>query len=251
MRPLILVSNDDGILAPGIAALADALRELGEVIVVAPDGERSATSHAITLHSSLRAREVRAGWYAVTGTPVDSVYFGALHICPRIPDLVITGINDGYNLGTDTFYSGTVGAAREGRLRGASALAVSIAAHCDPTAAGALALSTAQLLLARHRLGERHLLNLNVPPQAKAGPVPLKVCRLGHRRYRDTVEERKDLMGRPYYWIGGPPSDADDDASLDTQVVTRGEASLTPLSIDATADSVLAWEDHVAHGART
>src|SRR5437879_1469069 len=128
-RPLLLISNDDGVHAHGISALAEALADLGEVLVVAPSREQSAMSHAISLDRPLRKQEVRPGWFAIDGTPVDCVYLGLLHIAPRPPALVVSGINHGYNLGADVFYSGTVAAAVEGAIRGVPSIAISLAAR--------------------------------------------------------------------------------------------------------------------------
>src|SRR5262249_17196307 len=135
-RPLILVSNDDGVHAAGIAALVKGLEDLGEVLVVAPAREQSAMSHAISLDRPLRKTEIRKGWFAIDGTPVDCVYLGLLHIAPRPPALVISGINHGYNLGADVFYSGTVAAAVEGAIRGVPAFAISRSVR-EPDCSGA------------------------------------------------------------------------------------------------------------------
>lgn len=246
-RPLILVSNDDGIRAPGLHVLAELAAEFGEVIVCAPNEERSGFSHAITLHSMLRseaAPEFGPGWYAVSGTPVDCVYLASLHLCERLPDLVLSGINPGFNLGADVFYSGTVGAAREGLLRGCAALAVSVEGGADPRCAAPFVRQVVPNLLERAAAGERHLLNLNVPSDARHG---LKVTRLGQRRYVDQVDEREDLSGRSYFWIGGPPAPSGT-AEGDTGLITRGYATLTPLEIDITAPSLDEWEARLGTG---
>src|SRR3954464_4910540 len=125
-RPLILVTNDDGVLAPGIRAVAEALREVGDVVVAAPDRERSAASHSISLDRPLRVDEIEEGVFSIDGTPVDCVYLALLHLVPRRPALVVSGINNGFNLGSDVFYSGTVAGAVEGALRGVPALALSL-----------------------------------------------------------------------------------------------------------------------------
>lgn len=240
-RPLILVSNDDGIIAPGIKVLAEAVEEFGDVVVSAPDGERSAMSHAITLHANLRTRHIKDNWVAVSGTPVDSVYLGALHVCPRLPDLVVSGINDGYNLGTDVFYSGTVGAAREGRLRGCSALAVSVQGGADPEIAVPGIKHIVPILLEKHAKGERHLINVNYPrPKNPGDEIPLHVATLGERRYEDMVDRREDLMGRPYFWIGGPPA-PDQGEEGDVWACTHGMAAVTPLLIDITGPNLEDW----------
>ncbi|MCA9685449.1 MAG: 5'/3'-nucleotidase SurE [Myxococcales bacterium] len=248
-RPLILVSNDDGIRAPGLRVLAGVAAEFGDVVVCAPTEERSGFSHAISLRSSLRsepAPEFGPGWYAVSGTPVDCVYLGSLHLCPRMPALVLSGINPGYNLGADVFYSGTVGAAREGLIRGTSALAVSVEGHADPRSALPFVRRLIPGLIAKHRAGERHLLNLNVPAHGPGGagsPVTeLRVVRLGRRRYVDQVDQREDLMGRSYFWIGGPPAPMErDHAEDDTGAVAHGYAALTPLELDITAPEIDDW----------
>ena len=241
-RPLILVSNDDGVSARGIEVLAKTAAAYGDVIVCAPAGEQSAMSHAITLHANLRVREVREGWFAITGTPVDSVYLGALHICPRPPDIVLAGINDGYNLGTDVFYSGTVGAAREGRLRGASAAAFSVKSRTDHEVILPAVHAVVPRLIERHERGERHLINVNAPePPTPGEPMAMEVVRLGRRRYQDKVERREDLMGRPYYWLGGPPSPSDDEDDGDIRVAHAGKISITPIELDITAPELDQW----------
>ncbi len=231
-RPLILVTNDDGILAPGLEALAQAAHALGDVVVAAPESERSGSSRAITLHAHLRAKPLRERWYAVAGSPVDCVYLGSLHLCPRVPDLVLSGINPGYNLGSDVFYSGTVGAAAEGFMRGASAMALSVDREADPRAVTPMVHRLAQRLLAA---SERHLWNVNIPPGAGRREDEVVVTRLGRRAYQETVEERLDLMGNPYYWIGGPPQVGDHQPGEDTWAIQHGKISLTPLELDITA----------------
>ncbi|MGB1275811.1 MAG: 5'/3'-nucleotidase SurE [Nannocystaceae bacterium] len=270
-RPLILVSNDDGVLAPGIHALAEAVAPLGDVIVCAPDRERSGTGHAITLHSHLRAHPVREGWWSVSGTPVDCVYLGYLHLCPRRPDLVISGINPGYNLGSDVFYSGTVGAASEGFQRGSSAMAVSMHANDPLPPALPLIRKIAGKLL---RAPERGLLNVNIPRLlAERGPgldgpmavhnedkhdlsdeelaarvsaMEICVTRLGKRPYRDVVEERRDPRGNPYFWIGGPPQTANLREGEDTWAIAQGKVAVTPLVLDITAPNLDPWRQVLA-----
>jgi 5'-nucleotidase len=237
-----LVSNDDGFRAPGILRLADIAREFGEVLVCAPHDEQSGASHAISLRSSLRATPHGDGVFSVTGTPVDCVYLGALHLCSRLPDLVLAGINAGYNLGADVHFSGTVGAAREGRIRGASAMAVSVEAGADAGLAQPAVRRLIPHLLSRHRNGVRDLLNVNVPASIESGPADsIQITRLGERRYRDTVAERSDLQGRKYFWIGGPPAPADHRDGEDTYAVNNGRVAVTPLTLDVTAPSRDDW----------
>ncbi|MBL4686871.1 MAG: 5'/3'-nucleotidase SurE [Nannocystaceae bacterium] len=244
-RPLILVSNDDGVHAAGLAVLVSAMASLGDVIVSAPDSERSGASHSMTFHSHLRASETSQGWWAVSGTPVDCVYFGMIHLCTaRAPDLVVSGINAGYNLGTDVFYSGTVGAAAEGRLRGCSGLAVSTERGVDPRWAAHASRAIAKRLLDSDT---PQLLSVNVPfvpghEHASAAEIDrlsgaMRTCvtRLGHRSYEDRVHRREDPHGRPYYWIGGPPSDMSGKPGDDLWAVAQGMVSVTPLVLDITA----------------
>ncbi len=240
---MILVSNDDGFRAPGIEVLAAVAAEFGEVLVCAPADERSGMSHAISLRSALRADRHSEGVYSVSGTPVDCVYLAALHLCPRPPTLVLSGINAGYNLGSDVFYSGTIGAAREGVFRGATGLGVSVEAGADPAVAGSAIRRLVPRILERHAKGARELLNLNVPAVAQPDGE-IHITRLGQRRYREQVEHRADLQGKSYYWIGGPPdlAHANDRVGDDTHTIRQGVASLTPLSMDVTDDSgVCTW----------
>ena len=242
--PLILVSNDDGVRSSGIAVLAEVAKEFGEVLVVAPSQEQSGASHAITFRSHLRADPIREGWFAVSGTPVDSVYLGALHLCSRRPSLVLSGINDGYNLGMDVHYSGTVGAAREACLRGIHAIAVSVDRGADPAVAKlALHQVIPELLAISQKSsgfnGVPQLLNLNVPCTPCGQEI--QVTRLGHRKYIDQVQQRVDLEGRPYYWIGGPPVTQVEESGSDTKAVREGRISLTPLTVEATSPCLDQW----------
>lgn len=235
MKPLILLTNDDGITAPGIRAVAEALREVAEVIVAAPDRERSAASHSISLDRPLRVDEIEPGSFAIDGTPVDCVYLALLHLVPRPPNLVVSGINNGFNLGSDVFYSGTVAGAVEGALRGVPALAVSLERRrpADFAHAAAFAQAMAAEIVRRGKdaLPDASLLNVNVP----AGPVTgYRVTFLGRRVYRDQVDVRQDLRGRSYYWIGGPEENATDLPGSDCSAVRDGAASVTPLGLDLT-----------------
>jgi len=245
--PLILVSNDDGVFAPGIDALVEAVEPLGTVIVVAPDTERSGSSHAITFHTHLRVGAVKkpsSKWWGVSGTPVDCVYVGLHHLCPTKPDLVVSGINAGYNLGTDVFYSGTVGAAAEARIQGVPALAASADRGVSPRVAIPAVRRVAAAMLQSKALS---LININVPRppgltddatdeevDAAAEALPLEVTRLGVRKYKNHVEARKDPMGRTYYWIGGPALETDHSPGDDTYAVTHGTVAVTPLELDIT-----------------
>ncbi len=246
-RPLILVTNDDGVFAPGLAALAEAVADLGDVLVCAPDTERSGSSHAISLHSHLRVDEVRPGWYRVNGTPVDCVYLATLELCPRRPALVVSGVNPGYNLGSDVFYSGTVGGASEGFSRGASAIAVSVHARESLRVAIPVVRTLARQVLANRT---RSLLNVNIPwlsqeqagmPETLAVDMPFAVTRLGTRKYVEQVERRQDPRGHAYFWIGGMPHDVGEHPGEDTYAVKHGQISVTPLLLDITAPDLDPW----------
>ena len=191
-RPLILVSNDDGVAARGIEVLATAAADYGDVIVCAPDGEQSAMSHAITLHANLRVREVRENWYAVTGTPVDSVYLGSLHLCPRPPDIVLSGINDGYNLGTDVLYSGTVEPRARPLARPGCGLSVKSACRMRPSCRLCTPWSRAHRASFRRRAtsGQRQRAQ---PPDPDV-PMPLEVVR-PPTAISGPGRRREDLMG--------------------------------------------------------
>jgi 5'-nucleotidase len=236
-RPLILLANDDGVGARGLQALAERLSDLGELLVVAPDRERSATSHAFTMDRPLRLEEVRPGWYSIDGTPVDCVYIGLLKLAPRPLSLVVSGINHGLNLGADVFYSGTVACAVEAAIRGVPSMAMSLEyrAGADFAPAAAFAHALARAIL-REGLPPGTLLNVNVPPGA---PLGYRWTRLGRRIYRDQVEERADLRGRRYYWIGGPTVGYGDVPGSDCHSVRDGVASVTPLDLDLTHSGLL------------
>lgn len=237
MPAVILVTNDDGVHAPGLAALASALDELGDVYVVAPDREQSAVGHALTLHRPLRVTAIGERRFSVNGTPSDCVNLAVLGLLPERPILVAAGINHGSNLGDDVTYSGTVSAAMEGTLLGVPSMAVSQSDPETGTLEGAQAV--AKLVASRvlvEGLPGKTLLNINVP----AGPLAgIRMTRLGHRVYQEKVVRETDPRGLPYYWIGaGPPVWSEDEAS-DIAAVHRGMASVTPLHLDLTHHGAL------------
>ena len=237
MPAVILVTNDDGVHAPGLAALASALDELGDVYVVAPDREQSAVGHALTLHRPLRVTTIGERRFSVNGTPSDCVNLAVLGLLPERPVLVAAGINHGSNLGDDVTYSGTVSAAMEGTLLGVPSMAVSQSDPETGTLDGAQAV--AKLVASRvlvEGLPGKTLLNINVP----AGPLAgIRMTRLGHRVYQEKVVRETDPRGLPYYWIGaGPPVWSEDEAS-DIAAVNRGMASVTPLHLDLTHHGAL------------
>ena len=239
-RPLILASNDDGIHADGLRALQDAMSELGEVWVVAPESEQSAASHAISLHRPLRIRELGERRFAIDGTPSDCSYVAINHLLKhRKPSLMVSGINHGGNLADDVTYSGTVAAAMEASLLGIPAIAFSLVADATfdfaPAARFARALAGAVL---GQRFQGRILLNVNVPPGCD--PSEYSVTQLGKHSYGYDVVENLDPRGRKYYWIGGTSFQHEDIPGSDCNAVFREKRiSVTPLHLDLTEYSQL------------
>ena len=237
----LLLTNDDGIDAPGLAALAEALTGIGRVVVVAPDRERSASGHALTLRRPLRVREVDSGRFAVDGTPTDCVHLGIFHLTGgRPPDLVVSGINRGANLGDDVTYSGTVAAALEGTLLHVPSIAVSSAVDLSGEVRYAAGASLARVLAERvldEGLPPGVFLNVNLPTGVPRG---LRVTRQGTRTYKAAVVERLDPAGRPYYWIAGADTTPSGEPDGDHEAVREGYASVTPLHANMTHDPSLA-----------
>ena len=235
--PRILVSNDDGIHSAGLTALADALESLGEVVVVAPDREQSACSHALTLHRPLRIDELRPRRYAIDGTPTDCVNLAVNAILrDERPALLVSGINRGANLGDDVTYSGTVSAAMEGTLLGIPSIAVSLIGRepYDFGAAAAIGSRLAAWVLA-HGLPADTLLNVNVPPLANGvAPRAVVLTRMGRRRYGDAIVENMDPRGRKYYWIAGEEVPFVAEEGTDFHAVQHGLISVTPIHLDLT-----------------
>jgi 5'-nucleotidase len=234
----IMVTNDDGINAPGILALAAALSELGAVTVVAPDRERSAVGHSLTLHAPLRVFELRKGVYAVDGTPTDCVNMGIHSLLPQRPDLVVSGINHGANLGDDVTYSGTVAAAMEANLMGIPAIAVSLATlaferqgHFE--AAAQVALGIARQVLT-NGLPADTFLNVNIPNYPAEEIQPTLITRQGKRSFVGTIIDKTDPRGRKYYWIGSVEPTFNDEEGTDFHAVNRKHVSITPLHLDLT-----------------
>jgi len=236
--PLILLSNDDGHTSPGIRQMRESLLAAGaDVVVLAPENEQSASSHALSLRRPLRLNEVSPKVFALDGTPADCVYvalYAGTRVLPRRPDLVVSGINHGMNLGQDAFYSGTVAAAREGALRGIPAIATSAHPALDLAPVADLTTRIALALLETKRDGRAALLNLNVPPNWRGD---LRATRLGERIYEEVVDFRVDPRGREYLWLGGPGVRHERDAGTDTDAYDDGLASLTPLLLDLTGSA--------------
>jgi 5'-nucleotidase len=240
---MLLLSNDDGVHAEGLSALAEALAPHDDILVVAPSTEQSAKSHGLTMHEPLRVRQERPGWHAVSGTPADSVYFALNHLCPAPPRAVISGINRGGNIGSDVHYSGTVAAAREAALSGLPALAVSLVTEGSGPVrhwqtAGALAATVLAKMLSAP-LPSGVLLNLNVPNLPLSEILGLVTAPMGDRAYEAMVREGRDPRGKPYYWIGGPPIPPTRESHTDCSLIARGFATLTPLRTDVTAYRLL------------
>jgi 5'-nucleotidase len=232
---IILLSNDDGIQSEGLTALEESISQVGEVYTVAPDRAQSSMSHALTLHRPLRAYEIGARRLSVDGTPVDCVKLALTGLLPVRPDLVISGINKGPNLGDDIIYSGTVSAAIEGALLGIPAIAVSLVTFKDfnfRTAAEFTA--TFVQRIAEKGIPPKTLLNVNVPPILKTELKGWRVTRMGKRHYSENIVERVDPRGVKYYWIGGDDLGFANEDGTDCQAVHDGYISVTPLQVDLT-----------------
>jgi len=243
----ILITNDDGIHSPGLTALAKALRGIGDVWVVAPDRERTAVSHALTLHKPLRVHQIGTRIYVVNGTPVDCVNLAVLKIMPKPPALVVSGINKGVNLGDDVMYSGTVSAAVEGTILGIPSMAVSqegqeqfrfeVGAH--------YAVRIARLVLERG-LPEETLVNVNVPDRPLSSVHGVRVTCLSRRRFDNPIIEKVDPHGRNYYWIAGTRVSWSRSKDADHEALEEGLVSLTPIHLDTThygaLDQFRSWE---------
>ena len=235
-----LVANDDGYLAPGIRVMAEALRDRGDVVVVAPDRNRSGASNSLTLDMPLRVHRADNGFYYVNGTPTDCVNLAIPGLLEDYPEMVVSGINEGANLGDDVLYSGTVAAAMEGRYLGLPALAVSLAgenpAHYDSAARVVLELVDA--MLARP-LPADTILNINVPDLASEDIAGVETTRLGNRHKAEPVIRARDPKGRPIYWVGPPGAEMDAGPGTDFDAIRRRCVSVTPLHTDLTRYSAL------------
>ncbi|WP_421145446.1 5'/3'-nucleotidase SurE [Aeromonas dhakensis] len=236
----ILVSNDDGVHAEGIRALSEALAACGEVIVVAPDRNRSGASHSLTLEVPLRVTRIaETGYHAVKGTPTDCVHLAVNELVRPEPDMVVAGINHGANLGDDVIYSGTVAAATEGRHLGFPSLAISLVGKTHfVTAAHYAALLVKGMIV--HPLPADQILNVNVPDLPLDQIKGIRVTRLGNRHRAESVICTEDPRGQPIYWIGPPGSQQDAGEGTDFAAIEQGYVSITPLTIDMTAYSSLA-----------
>jgi 5'-nucleotidase len=236
-RLKILVTNDDGIQSQGIIVLAKALQDVGDVVVIAPDREKSATAHSLTLHRPLRVEKIRKNVYAVDGTPADCVHLAVNGILSEGPQLVVSGINKGPNLGNDITYSGTVSAAFEGTLLGIPSFAISLASrsHFKFRPAARFAARVARHLMKKGLPGDTFL-NINVPNLDEKEIRSYKITRQGrYHVHGNQAVEKVDPRGRKYYWIGGGTMVFDQRGETDHEAVSEGFISITPLHIDLTS----------------
>ncbi len=242
----ILLSNDDGYFAPGLACLAEALSAIADIIVVAPERDRSGSSNSLTLDRPLSLKKSHNGFYYVNGTPTDCVHLAVTGMLDTLPDMVVSGINDGANMGDDTIYSGTVAAATEGFLLGVPSLAISLASFSAgnfPTAA-----RVATEMVQRFEKEKFHgtiLLNVNVPDIAYDELQGIEVTRLGRRHKAEPVVKSKTPRGETVYWVGAAGPAQDIGEGTDFLAIQRNQVSVTPLQIDLTRygqlDAVKEW----------
>lgn len=230
----ILVSNDDGYLAPGIAALAEAMAAIAEITVVAPDSNRSGSSNSLTLDRPLRVYRATNGFYSVNGTPSDCVHIALTGILAERPDLVVSGINQGQNMGDDTLYSGTVAAATEGFLFGIPAIAFSQVAHGWKNLDAAAKVARDIVLRRFESLQKPWLLNVNIPNLPYESLGPTLATRLGKRHQSEPVIRATDPQGNEIFWIGPPGAALDSGEGTDFHATNAGCVSVTPLRIDLT-----------------
>ncbi len=240
--PLILVTNDDGISSPGIKVLAKTLKTIGEVFIVAPESEQSAVAHSLTLHRPLKYEKVSKNTYHLNGTPTDCVIIAVKKLLPQKPDIIVSGINNGANLGDDVTYSGTVAAAMEGTLLGVPSIAISLVKddwygqNLKKSASGLLtAANYAREIVAKaldRGLPADTLLNVNVPERKKIEGV--RITKQGKHIYEDAIKELSDPRGRKHYWIGGGAPHWESVKDTDLEAVNNGYISVTPVHLDLT-----------------
>lgn len=249
----ILVTNDDGVMSPGLQALAERLQDLGQVWVVAPDRERTAVAHGVTLHKPLRIHEVGKRRATVNGTPVDCVNLALAKIMPHPPTVVVSGINKGVNLGDDVMYSGTVSAAREGAILGVPSIAVSQEGEERfRFEVGALYAKRVVSLVVSRGLPPETILNVNIPDCPLHSIKGVKITCLSRRRFENPIIEKIDPRGRKYYWIAGRRVSWSRQENADHEAVERRMVSITPIHLDTTHYGVLdrfhAWEGFIESG---
>lgn len=231
----ILLSNDDGYFAPGLAALAEALAGLGEIVVVAPEQNRSGASNSLTLDRPLFLKQAANGFHFVNGTPTDCVHLAVTGMLDKLPDIIVSGINLGANMGDDTIYSGTVAAATEGFLLGIPSIAISLTSFEGNNfdSAGLVARELVERFI-RNPINEPVLLNVNVPDRPHAELRGMEVTRLGRRHKAEPVVKMISPRNETVYWVGAAGAAADSGAGTDFNAVDRGFVSITPLQIDLT-----------------
>ena len=232
----IMLTNDDGVHAPGLKMLFQQSLDLGKTVIVAPEHDNSAASHSLTMNRPLRVREIAENIYTINGTPTDCVTIGIGKILPQKPDLVISGINPGPNLGDDVSYSGTVSAAIESTMLGIPSIAVSLAAESEPLHYGTAAAFVARLakIILGKGLPKDTLLNVNVPNTASEGIEGVAFTRRGRRLYDDAIKETFDPWGRKHYWIGGGTPSFDAGEDTDSAAISVNKISITPMHLDPT-----------------
>ncbi|QIA64253.1 5'/3'-nucleotidase SurE [Vibrio astriarenae] len=230
----ILLSNDDGVHAEGIHQLADALRDIAEITIVAPDRNRSGASNSLTLEQPLRVAEIAPRVFSVQGTPTDCVHFALNELMKDdLPDLVLSGINHGANLGDDTLYSGTVAAAMEGHFLGVQSIAFSLVGKNHFAQAAKVARTLVEQHLAQP-IPTNRLLNVNIPDK-KCDDFEIKITRLGARHHAENMIKQQDPRGHDIYWLGPPGKEQDAGEGTDFHAVEHGYVSITPLQVDLTA----------------
>lgn len=236
----ILISNDDGYQAPGIRCLFEHLSQIADVTVVAPERDRSGASNSLTLNSPLRVHHAESGFYYVDGTPTDCVHLAITGLLSEEPDIVVSGINAGANLGDDVMYSGTVAAAMEGRFLGLPALALSMNSHqpqhFETGARVALALLER---MQEQPLSGATILNVNVPDIPWEQLKGMEATRLGHRHKAEPVVRQEDPRGRPIYWVGPAGPEQDAGPGTDFYAINQGRVSITPIHVDLTRHQVI------------
>lgn len=239
IMPVILVANDDGIHSPGITALFRAMKELGDAYIIAPDRERSAVSHSLTLHKPLRVEKINEYAYSINGTPTDCIILGVNKLLPEKPALIVSGINKGGNLGDNITYSGTVSAAIEGTIMGIPSFAISLfieEEHASPLhfdTASDFAVKIGRYILEKS-LPHDTLLNINIPNLPQNAILGVKFTQQGKMVYSNSIKDIIDPKGKKHYWIGGSQSYIKHGDNTDIQAIHEGYISITPVNIDLT-----------------
>ena len=253
-RVRILVTNDDGIASPGLHAVAAELSALGEVWIVAPDRERTAVGHAVTLHKPLRITKMAPRVFMVNGTPVDCVNLALVKVLPRRPALIVSGINRGVNLGDDVMYSGTVSGALEGTILGIPSVAVSQeGGETFRFEVGAKYAARVAAEVLQHGLPTETILNVNIPDVPLRSIKGVKVTCLSRRRFNNPIVEKVDPRGRKYYWIAGTRQSWSREKDADHEALEQHMVSVTPIHLDTTHHAMLehfrAWEQSLSRPA--